>query len=88
MAGMQAGGPSLVGGWAASLHLTFAIHPCRLSQEKPQLPSSKRRLTELGVTTASMFFGLMYLCLHGLWRDAGGFHSRLASAALAVFFMA
>jgi uncharacterized protein len=36
----------------------------------------------------SVLFGLIYLCLHGIWRDAAGLHIRLASAALAVFLMA
>jgi membrane protease YdiL (CAAX protease family) len=36
----------------------------------------------------SVLFALIYLCLHGLWRDAASFHIRLGSAALAVFLMA
>lgn len=35
-----------------------------------------------------ILFGVIYLSLHGIWRDAGGFHVRLVSAALAVFLMA
>jgi membrane protease YdiL (CAAX protease family) len=37
---------------------------------------------------SSLLFGLIYLYLHGLWRDASGLHLRLGSAALAVFVMA
>jgi membrane protease YdiL (CAAX protease family) len=37
---------------------------------------------------SSLFFGLIYLYLHGLWRDASGFHLRLGSAVVAVFLMA
>jgi uncharacterized protein len=37
---------------------------------------------------SSLLFGLLYLCLHGIWHDASGFHLRLGSAALAVFLMA
>lgn len=36
----------------------------------------------------SVLFALIYLCIHGLWRDAAGFHIRLGSAALAVLLMA
>jgi uncharacterized protein len=36
----------------------------------------------------SLLFGLVYLSLHGLWRDATGFHIRLGSATLAVILMA
>jgi hypothetical protein len=31
---------------------------------------------------------MAYLYLHGIWRDAAGFHLRLGSASLAVFLMA
>ena len=37
---------------------------------------------------SSLLFGLLYLCLHGIWHDAAGFHLRLGSAALAVLLMA
>jgi len=37
---------------------------------------------------SSLLFGLLYLCLHGIWHDASGFHLRLGSAALAVLLMA
>jgi membrane protease YdiL (CAAX protease family) len=36
----------------------------------------------------SLLFGLIYLYLHGLWRDASGFHLRLSSAVIAVVLMA
>jgi membrane protease YdiL (CAAX protease family) len=36
----------------------------------------------------SLLFGLCYLYLHGIWRDAAGFHIRLVSAALAMVLMA
>jgi uncharacterized protein len=36
----------------------------------------------------SVLFGLMYLSLHGLWRDGSGFHLRFASATVALVLMA
>lgn len=42
----------------------------------------------LATAVNSLLFGLIYLYLHGLWRDASGFHLRLGSAAAAVFLMA
>jgi uncharacterized protein len=36
----------------------------------------------------SILFGLVYLSVHGLWRDASGFHLRVGSAALALLLMA
>ena len=51
--------------------------------------SFARRFNPVIATAVNaVLFGLIYLCLHGLWRDASGFHIRLASAALALFFMA
>ena len=35
----------------------------------------------------SLLFGLLYLYIHGFWQDAGGFHIRILSAALAIFLM-
>jgi membrane protease YdiL (CAAX protease family) len=37
---------------------------------------------------SSLLFGILYLCLHGLSRDADGFHLRLVSAAVALLLMA
>ena len=36
---------------------------------------------------SSVLFGLLYLCLHGIWHDASGFHLRLGSALLAVVLL-
>jgi membrane protease YdiL (CAAX protease family) len=36
----------------------------------------------------SVLFALVYLSIHGLWRDAAGYHLRLASAAVALVLMA
>jgi membrane protease YdiL (CAAX protease family) len=36
----------------------------------------------------SLLFALIYLCLHGVWRDASGFHIRIVSASIAVFLLA
>jgi membrane protease YdiL (CAAX protease family) len=36
----------------------------------------------------ALLFGLIYLYLHGLWRDASGFHLRVGSAAVAFLLMA
>jgi uncharacterized protein len=35
----------------------------------------------------SILFGVVYLSVHGLWRDASGFHLRVGSAALALLLM-
>jgi hypothetical protein len=42
----------------------------------------------LATVVNSLAFGLMHLHVHGLWRDAGGFHLRIASAALMVVLLA
>jgi hypothetical protein len=42
----------------------------------------------VGVVVNVFLFGMAYLYLHGIWRDAAGFHLRLGSASLAVFLMA
>jgi membrane protease YdiL (CAAX protease family) len=42
----------------------------------------------LATIVNSVLFGLMYLSLHGLWRDGRGFHVHLVSATLAVLLMA
>ncbi len=48
-----------------------------------------RRFTPVvGVLVNASLFGLLYLYLHGLWRDAAGFHLRAGSAGLAVFLIA
>lgn len=36
----------------------------------------------------SVLFGLIYLYIHGIWRDASGLHLRLTSAAVALVLMA
>jgi hypothetical protein len=36
----------------------------------------------------SVLFGLVYLSLHGIWRDEAGLHLRLVSATLGIFLMA
>lgn len=41
-----------------------------------------------GTIVSSILFGLIYLYVHGLWRDVAGFHLRVASASLALCFMA
>ncbi|HXR39015.1 MAG TPA: CPBP family intramembrane glutamic endopeptidase [Terracidiphilus sp.] len=51
--------------------------------------SFARRFNPVFATVVnSVFFGLMYLSLHGLWHDASGYHIRLASVALALVLMA
>jgi membrane protease YdiL (CAAX protease family) len=54
------------------------------------IQQSFARRTNAAVATFvnSVLFALIYLCLHGIWRDAGGFHLRLGSAAIAAFLMA
>jgi uncharacterized protein len=42
----------------------------------------------IGTVISSVLFGLIYLYVHGIWRDAAGFHLRLGSAAIAVSLMA
>ena len=37
---------------------------------------------------SSVLFGLMYLAVHGFWRDGSGIHLRFASTALALILMA
>jgi membrane protease YdiL (CAAX protease family) len=49
---------------------------------------TQRFNASIATVANSLLFGLMYLSLHGLWRDASGFHLRIASAAVAVFLMA
>lgn len=39
-------------------------------------------------SVSSLLFGLIYLYLHGIWRDAAGFHLRLSSALVAIVLMA
>ena len=36
----------------------------------------------------SFLFALVYLSLHGIWHDAGGYHLRVVSAAVAILLMA
>jgi membrane protease YdiL (CAAX protease family) len=41
----------------------------------------------VGTAVSSVLFALVYLYLHGVWRDSAGFHLRGASTALAVCLM-
>jgi membrane protease YdiL (CAAX protease family) len=49
---------------------------------------SQRFNPAVGVIVSSLLFGLIYLYVHGLWRDSAGFHLRLASTAVAILLMA
>jgi membrane protease YdiL (CAAX protease family) len=49
---------------------------------------SERFNRAVGTAVNVVLFGLIYLYLHGIWRDAAGFHLRLGSTAIALFLMA
>jgi len=48
---------------------------------------ARRFNTGIATAVSSLLFGMMYLSIHGIWRDAAGFHIRLASTALALLLM-
>lgn len=51
--------------------------------------SFSSRFNQAFATVVScLLFGMLYLYLHGIWRDALGFHLRLGSATLAIVLMA
>jgi hypothetical protein len=51
--------------------------------------SFARRLNpSLAILINSTLFAFVYLSVHGIWRDASGYHLRLGSAALALVLMA
>lgn len=49
---------------------------------------TRRFTTAFATLVSSLLFGLVYLSVHGVWRDASGFHLRLASVFVAVSLMA
>jgi membrane protease YdiL (CAAX protease family) len=49
---------------------------------------ARRFNTGVATVASSLLFGMMYLSIHGIWRDASGFHIRLASTAIALLLMA
>ena len=49
---------------------------------------ARRFNSAFAIVVSSLLFGLIYLYIHGLWRDASGLHLRLGSAAVALIFMA
>jgi len=49
---------------------------------------TRRFNAAVATIVSSLLFGLIYLYVHGLWRDATGLHLRLGSAAVALVFMA